>query len=419
MADLSTAFNIEDLRQLARQRLPRFIFDYLDGGADDERVLARNRAAFDGYALLTRVLVDVSEIDLRTRILGMPSATPFILSSTGASRFFHHEGELAAARAAAKANVLYGTAASAMCSIEEVAAVGAGPRFFQAYVFGDRGLNREFVQRCKAANYGALFLTVDCAVAGNRERDLRNRLSIPLKMTPSVVWQLSRHPVWLWRYLSSPAWRFPNVENALDEATKADFGSVAEWFGAQLDRSFTWRDEERLIKEWGGQFVLKGITRVEDALQAAAIGATGIVVSNHGGRQLDGLPSSLELLPPILDAVGDRLEVLVDGGFRRGTDILVALAMGARAVSLGRPYLYGLAAGGEAGVSRAIDLLSGELCRDLAMMGVPSLDGLGPDCLVRRRFLAEFDHPDAGIEKRAAASRRENPNRRLRMGDWR
>ena len=419
MANLSRAFNIEDLRRLARRRLPRFIFDYLDGGADDERVLARNRAAFDGYALLTRVLVDVSEIDLRTRILGMPSAAPFVLSSTGASRFFHPDGELAAARAAAKVNVIYGTAASAMCSIEEVAAVAAGPRFFQVYVFGDRGLNREFLQRCKAANYGALFLTVDCAVAGNRERDLRNRLSIPPKMTPSVIWQLARHPAWLWRYLSAPAWRFPNLENALDETTKADFGSVAEWFGAQLDRSFTWRDAEQLIEEWGGQFVLKGITRVEDALQAAAIGATGILVSNHGGRQLDGLPSSLELLPPILDAVGDRLEVLVDGGFRRGTDILVALALGARAVSLGRPYLYGLAAGGEAGVSRAIDLLAGELRRNMAMMGVPSLDGLRPDCLVRRRVLAEFDHPDAGNEKQAAASRRKNSSCQLRMEDGR
>ena len=408
MANLSKAFNIEDLRRLARRRLPRFIFDYLDGGADDERVLVRNRAAFDGYALLTKVLVDVSEIDLSTSILGMPSAVPFILSSTGASRFFHPEGELAAARAAAKAKVLYGTAASAMCSIDEVAAVGEGPRFFQLYALGDRGLNSELMQHCKAANYGALFLTVDSVVAGNRERDLRNRLSIPPRPTPSVLWQLARRPAWLWHYLSSPAWRFPNVESALDESTKRNFGSVAEWFGAQLDRSFTWRDAERLIDEWGGQFVIKGITCTEDALRAAEIGATGIVVSNHGGRQLDGLPSSLELLPPILDAVGDRLEVLVDGGFRRGTDIITALALGARAVSLGRPYLYGLAVGGEAGVSRAIDLLAGELRRNLTLMGVPSVNRLRPDCLARRRLLAEIDPLHADIEARAAASAREN-----------
>lgn len=396
MANLNNAFNIEDLRQLAQRRLPRFIFDYLEGGADDERVLARNRAAFDGYALLTKVLVDVSEIDLSTNILGMSSAVPFILSSTGASKFFHPEGEVAAARAAAKANVIYGIAGSAMCSIEEVAAVGEGPRFFQVYVFGDRGLNSELVQRCKAANYGALFLTVDSMVAGNRERDLRNQLSIPPKMTSSVLWQLARRPAWLWHYLSSPAWRFPNVESALDESTKADFGSVAEWFGAQLDRSFTWRDAERLIDEWGGQFVVKGITRVEDALRAAEIGATGIVVSNHGGRQLDGLPSSLELLPPILDALGDRLQVLVDGGFRRGTDILTALALGARAVSLGRPYLYGLAAGGEAGVSRTIDLLAEELRRNLIMMGVPALNRLGPDSLVRRCQVRRGGHGRQG-----------------------
>jgi len=381
MSKLDRAFNIDDMRKLAKARLPQFIFDYLDGGADDEWVLENNRNAFGRYGLLTQVLRDVSNIDTRTKLLGVETNVPFILSSTGASRFFHPEGELAAARAAAKANVFYGIAASAMTSIEDVAAIEAGPRFFQVYVFKDRGLNGEFVERCKAANFHAMFLTVDSVVAGNRERDLRNELSIPPKISPRTIWQAGIRPGWSYDYLTSAPWSFPVVESVLDESTKSDFASVAEWFGSQLDQAFTWDDAAALVSAWDGQFVIKGITRPEDAIRAAEIGATGIVVSNHGGRQLDRVPSPIDLLPPIVDAVGDRLEIIIDSGFRRGTDIITALALGANGVSLGRPYLYGLSAGGEAGVSLVIDILKGELIRDMTMMGVCSIDEITADLL--------------------------------------
>jgi L-lactate dehydrogenase (cytochrome) len=384
MARLDRAFNVEEMRLLAKGKLPKFIFDYLDGGADDEWVLKNNRRAFEDYKLLTQVLQDVSEVDLSTRILGLETDAPFVLSSTGASRFFHPEGEVAVARAAAAENVLYGIAASAMSSIEEVATAAPGPRFFQVYVFRDRGLNSEFVQRSKAGGYQAMYLTVDSVVAGNRERDLRNQLSIPPKITPQTIWQAGTRPKWVMDYLLNSPWSFPNVESVLDEKTKADFASVAEWFGSQLDRTFTWDDAAELIAEWDGPFVIKGITRPEDAIRAAEIGATGIVVSNHGGRQLDRLPSALDLLPAIVDAVGDNLEVFIDSGFRRGTDIITALALGAKAVSIGRPYLYGLAAGGEQGVSRVVQLLKAEIARDMTMMGVTRIDQITEDLLFKR-----------------------------------
>ena len=378
---LRRAFSIDDVRELARRRLPGFIFDYLDGGADDEYTRGRNAQSFAALSLLQRVLVDVARVDTSTTLLGMPTSVPFILSSTGASRFYHPRGELAAARAAAAAKVIYGATSSAMYSLEDVAGVGEGPRFFQVYVFKDRSITGEYIRRCRAAGYGAMFLTVDCATAGNRERDLRNRLSIPPKATPRILWQLLKRPSWTLDYLRNPGWRFPNVEGYVDESTKDDFGSVAEWFAGQLDKSFTWDDAEQLIREWDGQFVIKGITSVADARRAAEIGATGIVVSNHGGRQLDHAPTTLEVLPEIVDAVGDAIEVLVDSGFRRGTDIIKALALGARGVLVGKAYLYGLGAGGEAGVSRVIEILKNELERNMTLMGLRTIGDITSGCI--------------------------------------
>ena len=381
---LSRIFSIQDMQQGARRRLPKFIFDYLDGGADDEWVLENNRRVFERYGLLSRVLCDVSGVDTSTQILGMPTSVPFLFSSTGASRFFHPQGELAVARAAREDNVIYGIAASAMTSMEDVAAVGPAPRFFQVYVFKDPGMNREFVRRSKAADYDAMFLTVDSVVAGNRERDLRNQLSIPLKKTLRTLWQASMRPAWSFNYVFSNPWGFPNVESVMDESAKGDFPTVAEWFAGQLDLTFEWDDAARLIEEWNGPFVIKGITHIEDAARAADLGASGIVVSNHGGRQLDRAPASLELLPGIVDAVGDRLEVLVDSGFRRGTDIITALALGAKGVLLGRAFLYGLSVAGEAGVRRVTELLKAEITRNMAMMGLTSIDQISRDCLFDR-----------------------------------
>lgn len=386
---LAGAFNVDDVRQRAKQRLPQFIFDYLDGGSDDEYTRQRNAKSFAALSLIQRVLIDVESVDTSTTILGMPSSVPFVLSSTGASRFFHTDGELAVARAAAKANVIYGVSSSAMTSLEEVAGEMDGPRFFQAYVFKDRSVTSDYIRRCKAANIHAMFLTVDCATAGNRERDLRNQLAIPPKATPRILWHLLNAPGWTWDYLTTPAWRFPNVESYVDESTKKNFGSVAEWFADQLDRSFTWDDAAALRAEWGGQFVIKGVTSVDDARRAAQIGATGIVISNHGGRQLDHAPTPLEVLPDIVEAVGDHVEVLVDSGFRRGTDIIKALALGAKGVLIGKAYLYGLGAGGEAGVSRVIDILTGELQRNMTLMGLPSIKDIDSGCIRWRdpRFL--------------------------------
>ena len=378
---LNRVFSIDDMRGRARRRLPGFIFDYLDGGADDEYTRGQNAKSFAALSLIQRVLVDVAQVDTGTTLLGMPTSAPFILSSTGASRFYHSQGELAAARAAAQAGVIYGTTSSAMFSLEEVAGVGEGPRFFQVYVFKDRSITGEYVQRCREAGYGAMFLTVDCATAGNRERDLRNRLSIPPKATPGIIWQLLKRPAWTLDYLTSRGWRFPNVEGYVDDSTRDDFGSVAEWFAEQLDKSYTWDDAAALCEAWGGPFVIKGITSVDDARLAAEIGATGIVVSNHGGRQLDHAPVTLEVLPEIVDAVGDRLEVLADSGFRRGTDIIKALALGAKGVLIGKAYLYGLGAGGEAGVGRVIEILTSELKRDMTLMGLTAIDEITSDCV--------------------------------------
>ena len=361
--------------------MPGFIFDYLDGGADDEFTRQGNSSSFSALSLIQRVLVDVETVDTSTTILGMPTSVPFILSSTGASRFYHTDGELAVARAAAKSNVIYGTTSSAMYSLEDVAAIGSAPRFFQVYVFKDKSVTREIVTRCKESGYNAMFLTVDCATAGNRERDLRNQLSIPPKLTPKIIWQLLTSPDWLLDYVTHSKWRFPNIEGYVDESTKDDFDSVAEWFAGQLDVTFSWDDAEELRKEWGGQFVIKGITSIADARKAVEIGATGIVVSNHGGRQLDHAPATLEVLPEIIEAVGDKLEVLVDSGYRRGTDIIKALALGAKGVLLGKAYLYGLGAGGEAGVSRVIDILRSELERNMMLMGLQKISDINSDCV--------------------------------------
>ncbi len=378
---LARAFNIQDLRKLSRRRMPKFIFDYLDGGADDEYTRGENSPAFDQLSLIQRVLRDVDTVDTSTTILGTPTSVPFVLSSTGATRFFHNDGELAVARAAGRDNVIYGASTSAMFSLQDIATASTGPKWFQVYVFKERSLASEYVKLCKQYDYKAMLLTVDCATAGNRERDLRNEISIPPKPTLRILSQLAMSPAWSLDYLRSKAWSFPNFEGFVDESTKADFGSVAEWFAEQLDRSFTWDDAAALCAEWGGPFVIKGITSPKDALRAAEIGASGIVVSNHGGRQLDHAPPSLEVLPEILDAVGDRVEVLVDSGFSRGTQIIKALALGAKGVLVGKGYLYGLGAGGEAGVSRAIEILKGELERNMTLMGLRSIDEITSECI--------------------------------------
>ena len=379
---LSNCHNIDDLREVARKRLPRFVYDYLEGGADDEFTRSRNRDVFAELYLLQRILVDVSGIDTSTTVLGEKVGAPIILTSTGANRLYHHEGELAVARAAAGANVIQVLASTAMVSFDQVAAATEAPKWCQVYELKDRGFTRELTAHCRELGYRAMVLTADCKVAGNRERDYRNRFTLPPKPTLRILRQLSTRPGWLWEYLTSPAYNFPNFAGAL--GSHDDVASIVQWFGNQMDATFTWEDAARLAQDWNGPFVVKGITHVEDARLAAEIGAQGISVSCHGGRQLDHAPSPVEVLQEIVDAVGDRLEVFIDSGFRRGTDVIKALALGARACLIGRPYLYGLAAGGEAGVARTLAIFRTEMERDMALMGITSIAGLASDCLRRR-----------------------------------
>jgi L-lactate dehydrogenase (cytochrome) len=372
---LSKANNIAELRRLARRRLPRPIFDYMDGGADDERTLARNSAAFADYELVPDVLTDVSVIRTSTTLFGQPLSWPLMLSPTGLTRMFHAGAEFAVARAAADHGLLYGLSTLGTCRLEEVAAATPAPKLFQIYIFKDRGLTAEFIARCKAAGYAGLMLTVDTPVAGNRERDRVNGLSLPPRLTPSSLLSFALHPSWSLPALFGRRFDFANVSHRTDILSEGPM-SLFAYIERQFDRSLTWRDVEWLAAEWGGPLAIKGLMTPDDAKRAEASGATSVMISNHGGRQLDGAPAPIDQVEPVAQAVGGRLEIVCDGGIRRGSDVVKALALGADACSIGRPYLYGLAAGGEAGVRHALTLLRAEFERTLALLGVNDVDRL-------------------------------------------
>jgi len=380
---LDRCYNIADLRQLARRRLPAPMFHYIDGGADDERSLARNTSAFDDYEFLPRVLQDIAQIDLSTSILGSRIDLPFFLAPTGMSRLFHRDKELGVARAAGAYRTLYSLSTMGTTSIEDIAALGAGPCMFQVYIFRDRGLTRELVERCRAAKIQALCLTVDTPLAGNRERDRVYGMSMPPRLTWGSAWSFVTHPAWAAGMLLQPDFQLANVAHRVDGIGAGTIGLI-DYVNKQFDRSITWRDAAWLAEQWGGPFAIKGLLRAEDARQAVDIGATAVMLSNHGGRQLDGAAAPVSCVAPVRDAVGDALEIIVDGGIRRGTHVLKALALGADACSVGRSYLYGLAAGGQRGVEHALHLLREELRRDMALLGCQRLDQLSPDLLRAR-----------------------------------
>lgn len=365
---LDRCFNIADLRALAKRKLPAPMFHYIDGGADDEWTMRRNSAAFNDYELLPNVLVDVSSINLRTRFLGADVEMPLMLSPTGMSRLFHHHKELGVACAAASAGLMYSLSTMATTNIEDVAKASNGPKMFQVYVFRDRGLTRELVQRCKESGYKALCLTVDTPIGGNRERDLRSGMVMPPKFSLASLMSFVASPQWSLNYLRDPNFDLANVAHRVD-LLKSQSLNLMTYVNSQFDPTVSWKDAEWLAGEWGGPFVIKGLSRPDDAKAAQGIGASALMISNHGGRQLDSSPAALDCLAPIRDAVGNDLELIVDGGIRRGSDILKAVALGANACSIGRPYLYGLAAGGEKGVTRALTLLKAELARDMALLG--------------------------------------------------
>jgi len=383
---LSRCYSVADLRRLAKRRLPRVMFDYIDGAADDEITLYRNNAGFGAYDLITHSLVDVENVDLSTSVMGQDISWPVIMAPTGTSRLFHHEGELAVARATADAETIYSLSSMSSYNIEEVAAETEAPKWFQIYVWKDRAVVKEFIQRCKESGYQALTLTVDVTTLGNRERDLRNGMTVPPRLTFSSVVDAAMHPSWMWHLITSPRITMSNVVGKAGKGTD-DINTLGGYARDQLDPSVTWDDMAWMIEEWGGPFAVKGILSAEDANRSIDAGVKGIIVSNHGGRQLDHVPAPIEVLPEIVEAVRDRADVILDGGIRRGTDVIKALALGARACMLGRPYLYGLGAGGQAGVERALELLRAEIHLAMMLVGCTSVHKLDKSFVNLRRNL--------------------------------
>lgn len=373
--------NIADLRVLARKRLPSPMFHYIDGGADDERTLGWNTSSFDRYELLPSYLRDIHEIDTSTTLLGQRIEVPFFLSPTGMSRLFHHEKEIAAARAADAFGTFYGLSTLGTTSLEDIAQVTSSPKMFQVYILKDRELTREFVTRCKDAGYEAMCLTVDVPVAGNRERDIAYGMQMPPKFGLASLWSFATHPHWSLNLLRDSNFQLANVAHRVDALTNEGAMGLIDYVNSQFDRTVTWKDAEWLVDLWDGPMVIKGLQTVEDARHARDIGARGIMVSNHGGRQLDTAPAPVDCIGEMADAVGDDLDIICDGGVRRGTHILKALALGAKACSFGRPYLYGLGAGGHAGVMKALSIMKAELERDMALLGCSRISDIGPQQL--------------------------------------
>jgi L-lactate dehydrogenase (cytochrome) len=354
------------------------VFDYIDGGAEDELTLAANAAAYRHLTFSPRVLRDVSEVDISSTLLGRPIAYPLILAPTGFTRIADPEGELAVARAARRAELPYTLSTLGTRSIEEIAAVGGERLWFQVYTWRDRDLVADLIKRAAAAGYEALCLTVDTAVLGRRERDVRRGFTLPPKVGLSTILDGIVHPAWSWGFLTSEPIIFANVAGML-VGDGTDAISLAEYVGTQFDPGLSWDDVDWLRQHWEGPIVLKGIQSVEDARIAVDRGVDAIAISNHGGRQLDSAPATLDLLPSISEAVAGRTEIICDGGVRRGSDIVKALALGANAVMAGRPYLYGLGAAGEPGVDQVLANFGSEMKRTMALIGCASVDELGSD----------------------------------------
>jgi L-lactate dehydrogenase (cytochrome) len=377
---LARVANVADLRRIAKRRLPRGVFDYIDGGAEDERTLAENSAAFARIEFQPRVLRGVGTVDPATTLLGRPLPMPLVLAPTGFTRIADPDGELAVARAAARAGIPYTLSTLGTRSIEEVAAVSTGPKWFQLYMFRDRGLVEEMVKRAAVANYEALVFTVDLAVHGRRERDVRRGFSLPPEIGPGTIIDGAVHPAWTWGFVRGAPIRFANVGSGAGDGSTAV--SLADYIHDEMDPGLSWRDVRWLRELWDGPILLKGIQTVADARIAADEGVEAIVVSNHGGRQLDSAPPIVDLVAPVVDAVGDRVEVVCDGGVRRGSDIVKAVALGARACMAGRAYLYGLGAAGERGVDFVLDLFDADVRRTMALVGAHDVEHLTRD-LVR------------------------------------
>ncbi|MBT8135959.1 MAG: alpha-hydroxy-acid oxidizing protein [Gammaproteobacteria bacterium] len=379
---LKHCYNSDDFRRLAKRRLPAPVFHYIDGGADDETTLRRNTAAFETVDLVPDVLTGVDKVDLSTRVLGQQLALPLFFSPTAMQRLFHHDSERAIATVAGQMGTMFGVSTIGTRSIEELGRNKAA-KLFQIYVHNDQALTRDLIERCKAAQFDALALTVDAIVAGNRERDYLTGFTTPPRLTPKSLLSFALHPGWSLNYLLREPFDLPNVSRYIDAGSSVA-ASVTDYINTQMKRTIDWDDAAAMIEQWDGPFAVKGVMSVADARRCVDIGATAIMVSNHGGRQLDGARAPFDQLAAIADAVGGEIEIILDGGIRRGTHVLKALARGATACSGGRMYLYALAAGGHAGVLRAMTLLREEIERDMVLMGVSRLDQLNQSMLAAR-----------------------------------
>jgi L-lactate dehydrogenase (cytochrome) len=376
---LADCHSFHDFRKLAMRRLPGPIFNYIDGAADDEVTYRRNTASFEHCDLVPSVLRGVETVDLSVTVMGQKLAMPVYCSPTALQRLFHHHGERAVAAAASKYGTMFGVSSLGTVSLEELREQYATPQVYQFYFHKDRGLNRAMLQRAKEARVDVMMLTVDSITGGNRERDLRTGFSIPFRLTPGAMAQFAIKPAWGLNYVAHERFRLPQLDDHVDMSSGAM--SIGRYFTEMLDPSMTWSDVAGMVASWDGQFCLKGIMSVADAKHAAEIGCTGIVLSNHGGRQLDGSRAPFDQLAEVVDAVGDRLDVMMDSGIQRGTHVLKALSLGAKAVGVGRFYLFPLAAAGQAGVERALGLMQSEIERGMKLMGCTSVDQLSRDNL--------------------------------------
>ena len=371
---LGDCHNFHDFRELARRRLPGPIFDYIDGGADDEVTLRQNSASFERCDLVPNVLHGVETLDISVSVMGQKLAMPVYCSPTALQRLFHHQGERAVAAAVAKYGTMFGVSSLGTVGLEELRKTHKTPQVYQFYFHKDRGLNLAMMQRAKEASIDVMMLTVDSITGGNRERDLRTGFSIPFRLTFGGMLQFAIKPMWAINYLTHERFKLPQLDEHVDMSGGAM--SIGRYFAEMLDPSMNWDDVAEMVRGWNGQFCLKGIMSVADAKRAAVIGCTGIILSNHGGRQLDGSRAPFDQLAEIVDAVGDRIDVMMDGGVQRGTHVLKALSLGAKAVGVGRFYLFPLAAAGQAGVERALSLMRAEIERDMKLMGCASIGRL-------------------------------------------
>ena len=381
--NINDCYNFEDFRKLAKKKLPSPIFHYIDGGADDEVTLNRNTNAFNDCDLVPNILASVGEPDLSTTVFGRKIDMPLFLSPTAMQSLYTPEGDKASARAAEKFGTMYSMSTMASFSIEEIANISSGPKLFQLYVHKDQSITDDLIDRCKRANFDGLCLTVDTLVAGNRERDHRTGFTTPPKLTLESLLSFAMRPEWVFKYLTNKKFELANIKHKTDKGTNIA-KSVIDYINEQYDPSMDWKDAEYCIKRWNGPFALKGVMSVEDAKKAIDIGCTAIMISNHGGRQLDGSRAPFDQVKAISDAVGDKLEIILDGGVRRGSHVLKALAAGATACSFGKAFLFSLGAGGERGVEKLLENMQQEIRRNMILMGCKNVKDLDASKIIYR-----------------------------------